>query len=141
MSALTIPRGPGLTIGALSKGTGVSIESIRFYERAGVLPKPPRSMNGHRVYGQDHLKRLSFVRRCRELGFPLDEVRGLLQLVDGGVYTCVEVKTIMLSHLTDIRRKIADLQRLERTFAAVASKCKGGKVPDCPVIDALFDGK
>lgn len=141
MSAIDISRGPALSIGALSKGSGVSIESIRFYERAGLWQKPPRSMGGHRIYGQEHLRRLSFVRRCRELGFSLDEVRGLLRLVDGGGYTCAEVKAITLDHLADIRRKIADLRRLERTFAVVAGKCKGGKVPDCPVIDALFDGK
>ena len=141
MPAITTSRGPVLTIGALSKGSGVNIETIRFYERAGVLQKPPRSMGGHRVYAQHHMKRLNFVRRCRELGFSLDEVRGLLHLVDGGRYTCAEVKTITLDHLADIRRKMADLRRLERTLAAVAGECRGGKVPECPFIDALFDGR
>lgn len=83
--------------------------------------------------------RLSFVRRSRELGFSLDEIRGLLQLVDGGRYSCAEVKAITLDHLADVRRKITDLRRLERTLADVAGKCRGGKVPDCPVIEALFD--
>jgi MerR family transcriptional regulator, mercuric resistance operon regulatory protein len=141
MPAITVSRGPTLTIGALSKRTGVKIEAIRFYERASILPKPPRSAGGHRIYGEDHLKRLSFVRRSRNLGFSLDEVRGLLQLVDGGRYTCSEVKAITLDHLADVRRKIADLRRLERTLADVAGKCRGGKVPDCPVIDALFDAR
>lgn len=141
MPAITTSRGPALTIGALSKGSGVNIETIRFYERAGVLQKPPRSMGGHRVYAQHHMKRLNFVRRCRELGFSLDEVRGLLHLVDGGRYTCAEVKTITLDHLADIRRKMADLRRLERTLAAVAGECRGGKVPECPFIDALFDDR
>ena len=141
MPAITISRGPALAIGALSKRTGVNIETIRFYERAGILPKPPRSAGGHRVYGEDHLKRLNFVRRSRQLGFSLDEVRGLLQIVDGGRYTCSEVKGITLDHLADVRRKIADLRRLERTLADVAGKCKGGKVPDCPIVDALFDAR
>jgi MerR family transcriptional regulator, mercuric resistance operon regulatory protein len=139
MQGITVSRGPALTIGALSKRTGVNIETIRFYERVGILPRPPRSAGGHRIYGQDLLMRLGFVRRSRELGFSLDEVRGLLRLVDGGHYTCAEVKAITLDHLADIRRKIADLRRLERTLADVAGKCRGGKVPDCPVIEALFD--
>jgi len=139
MPTITNARSPVLTIGALSKQTGVNIETIRFYERIGILPKPPRSVGGHRIYGHDQLMRLGFVRRSRELGFSLQEVRGLLQLVDGGHYTCAEVKAITVDHLADVRRKIADLRRLERTLADVAGKCRGGKVPDCPVIEALFD--
>jgi len=138
MPAITVSRGSGLTIGALSRRTRVNIETIRFYERIGILPKPPRSASGHRIYGRDDLMRLGFVRRSRELGFSLDEVRGLLRLVDGGRYTCAEVKAITLDHLADVRRKIADLRRLERTLADVAGKCRGTKVPDCPVIEALF---
>ncbi len=141
MAEITVSRAPALAIGALSKRSGVHIETIRFYERIGILPKPPRTQGGHRVYGQGHLKRLSFVRRSRELGFTLEEVRGLLDLVDGGRYTCAEVKTITLNHLAEIRRKIADLRRLDRTLSEMASKCKGGKVPDCAVIDALFDAR
>jgi MerR family transcriptional regulator, mercuric resistance operon regulatory protein len=139
MPPITILRGSGLTIGALSKRTRVNVETIRFYERIGILAKPPRSAGGHRVYGHDQFMRLSFVRRSRELGFSLDEVRGLLQLVDGGRYTCAEVKAITLDHLADIRRKIADLRSLERTLADVASRCRGSKVPECPVIEALFE--
>jgi MerR family mercuric resistance operon transcriptional regulator len=141
MPAITVPRGPALTIGTLSARTGVNIETIRFYERVGILPKPPRSAGGHRIYGQDQLMRLHFVRRSRELGFSLDEIRGLLRLVDGGHYTCAEVKAITLDHLGDIRRKIADLRCLERTLANVAGKCRGGKAPDCPVIEALFSAQ
>jgi MerR family mercuric resistance operon transcriptional regulator len=139
MSAITVSRGSGLTIGALSRRTRVNIETIRFYERIGILAKPPRSAGGHRIYGQNELMRLGFVRRSRELGFSLDEVRGLLRLVDGGRYTCAEVKAITLNHLADVRGKIADLRRLERTLADVAGRCRGGKVPDCPVIEALFE--
>jgi len=141
MPVITVSRGSGLTIGALSRRTRVNVETIRFYERIGILPKPPRSAGGHRIYGDHELMRLGFVRRGRELGFSLDEVRGLLSLVDGGRYTCAEVKAITLGHLADVRRKIADLRRLERTLADVASKCKGSKVPDCPVIEALFESR
>jgi MerR family mercuric resistance operon transcriptional regulator len=131
----------GLSIGALSKRSDVNIETIRYYEKIGIMPKPGRTSGGYRIYGSDHLKRLSFVRRSRELGFSLDEVRGLLKLVDGERYTCAEVKTITLSHLADVRRKIADLRRLELTLAEVAGECRGGKVPKCPVIDALSDAR
>src|SRR5437762_480706 len=131
----------GFSIGALSKRSAVNIETIRYYEKIGVMPKPGRSGGGYRIYGQDDLRRLSFVRRSRELGFSLGEVRGLLKLVDGGRYTCAEVKTITLEHLDDVRHKIADLRRLEQTLAGVAAKCRGGKVPKCPVIDALYDSR
>ncbi len=126
------------TIGALSKGTGCHIETIRYYERIGLMPKPPRSPGGHRLYEDDHLRRLTFIRRSRELGFTLEEVRGLLRLVDGGSYTCAEVKTLTLDHAAEVRRKVADLRKLERVLADMAAECEGGEVPECPIIDALF---
>jgi MerR family mercuric resistance operon transcriptional regulator len=126
------------TIGALSRCTGCKVETIRYYERIGLLPHPPRSAGGHRLYGEDHLKRLTFIRRGRELGFTLDDIRGLLGLVDGGAYTCAEVKAVTVVHLGEIRRKLADLRRLERVLRSMAAECEGGAVPDCPVIDALF---
>ena len=126
------------TIGALSKGTGCKIETIRYYERIGLLPKPPRSPGGHRLYQDDHLRRLTFIRRCRELGFTLDEVRGLLHLVDGGAYTCAEVKALTLDHAAELRRKVADLRRMKRVLEEMAAECEGGEVPECPIIDALF---
>ena len=79
------------SIGVLSERSGVHIETIRYYEKIGVMPKPARSAAGYRVYGNDHTRRLHFVRRGRELGFSLDELRGLLRLVDGHSYTCREV--------------------------------------------------
>ena len=127
-----------LTIGVLSKYTGCNIETIRYYERIGLLPSPPRSAGGHRLYGESHLKRLTFIRRGRELGFSLDDIRALLGLVDGGGYTCAEVKTVTLDHIDEVRRKLADLRRLERVLKDMAAQCEGGDVPDCPVIDALF---
>ncbi len=128
-----------LTIGALSKRTGCHIETIRYYERIGLLPAPPRSVGGYRLYGREHLKRLTFIRRSRELGFTLDEVRGLLALVEGG-YTCAEVKAVTLGHLSEVRRKMADLRKLERVLREMAAQCDGGLVPECPVMDALLKG-
>jgi MerR family mercuric resistance operon transcriptional regulator len=124
--------------GELAKDSGCNIETVRFYERAGLLPAPPRSAAGHRLYSQEHLRRLVFIRRSRDLGFTLEEVRGLLAMVDGG-YTCGEVQALTLTHLGNIREKIADLRRLEQSLTNVASQCEGGAVPKCPVIDVLFD--
>lgn len=129
-----------LTIGALSKRTDCNIETIRYYERIGILPPPPRSAGGFRLYSDDHLKRLTFVRRSRQLGFTLREIRVLLALVDGSDHTCAEVKELTLEHVAEIRRKVADLRRMERVLKEMAIHCDGGKVPDCPIIDALFQG-
>ncbi len=127
-----------LTIGNLSKLTGCNIETIRYYERAGLLPEPPRSAGGHRSYRPNHLKRLTFIRRCRELGFTLGEIRDLLGLVDGGHYTCGDVLALTTPHLDEVRKKIQDLRRLEKTLMAIAADCKGGSVPECPIIEALY---
>jgi MerR family mercuric resistance operon transcriptional regulator len=126
------------TIGALARESAVNVETIRYYERIGVMPHPARSSGGYRLYSPDHLKRLTFIRRGRELGFRLEELRDLLRLVDGHNYTCAQVRALTLEHVADIRRKIADLKALERAMSAVAAKCSGNKVPDCPIIDALF---
>ena len=127
-----------LTRGMIAKQSGVNIETVRYYERIGLLPAPPRSVGGHRMYDEDMLKRLHFIRRSRELGFTLDEVRGLLQLVDGGGYTCGEVEALTTAHLGEVRRKLADLKRLERVLREMVAGCQGGEVPECPVIEALF---
>jgi len=123
--------------GELAERSGCHIETVRFYEKQGLLPAPPRTAGGHRAYGPQHLARLTFIRRSRELGFTLDQVRGLLALVDGGTCTCAEVRTITVGHLADIRRKIADLRRLEAVLDDLAARCTGDEVPECPVIEAL----
>jgi MerR family mercuric resistance operon transcriptional regulator len=125
-----------LTIGALSKQTGVNVETIRYYEREGLLPSAPRTASDHRVFGEAHLRRLLFIRRSRELGFSGTEVRALLGLVDGG-YTCGEVRDLTLRHLVDVRAKIADLRRLEKTLTTLSSKCEGDDMSDCPIVEAL----
>ena len=130
-------RNQEFSIGALSKYSGCNIETIRYYEKCGLLPAPPRTEGGHRLFGADHLKRLTFIRRSRELGFSLDEIRALLGLVDGGDYTCGDVKALTVAHLKDVREKIKDLRKLEKTLAAISSQCEGGTVPECPVIEAL----
>jgi MerR family mercuric resistance operon transcriptional regulator len=130
-----------MLIGTLSERTGCHIETIRYYERMKLLPKPPRTEGGHRLYDREQVKRLVFIRRSRELGFSLEEIRTLLRLVDGKRYTCQEVKTITEHHLEDVKRKIADLRRLQKTLAAISGQCEGGLIPNCPIIDSLFEEK
>jgi MerR family mercuric resistance operon transcriptional regulator len=138
MAQQTLGAATRLTIGTLSAGTGCNIETIRYYERIGLMPRTARSGGGHRLYGEDHMKRLGFIRRSRELGFTLDQVRTLLGLVDGRRYTCAQVKRITVEHLGEIHRKVADLRKIERVLKEMAAQCDGGAVPKCAVIDALF---
>ncbi|WP_455205371.1 MerR family transcriptional regulator [Kaarinaea lacus] len=130
-----------MKIGQLSEQTDCKIETIRYYERIGLLPAPARSDGGYRLYDDNHRRRLSFIRRSRELGFTIDEIRGLLNLVDGGTYTCSDVKAITMEHVESIRQKIADLKKLEKTLSRIASQCAGDAAPECPIVDALFDTK
>lgn len=127
-----------LSRGSLAKRTGVNGETIRYYEKIGLMPNPARTSGGHRVYNHAHLKRLSFVRRSRELGFTLHEIRELLELVDGGDYTCAEIHDRTIIHLDDVAKKIRDLQKMQRTLKTMASKCDGGLVPECPIVDKLY---
>ncbi len=136
------PNGAGTySRGALSKRTGCNIETIRYYESIGLMPEPPRTQSGHRVYADGHVKRLTFICRCRELGFSLREIRSLLGLVDGGGSSCAEVHALTLDHVTDVQRKIADLRRMERVLSDMAAQCADDEIPDCPIIDALFEEK
>jgi len=137
MDAITAARADGLTIGKLSELTGVNIETIRYYERIKMLPSPPRSASGRRVYDSTHLRTLAFVRRSRELGFSLDEIRALIRLGGPAKATCKEVREIAAHHLEQIRAKLRDLKRLERLLASTVSKCSGRTAPDCPVLDIL----
>jgi MerR family mercuric resistance operon transcriptional regulator len=138
MADVTKPRAEGLSRGQLSSRTGANIETIRYYERIGLMPNPPRSPGGHRVYGQDHLKRMSFISRARELGFTIADIRDLFALVDAGDITCSEVKRRALRHAGELRGKIEDLVRLEATLTEMAAECSGEDVPDCPIVDILF---
>jgi len=127
-----------LAIGALSRHTGTNIETIRYYERVGLLPAPARSSGGYRLYDRDHLKRLHFIRRARALGFSLTEVRTLLRLSDERERPCAEVRIVADTHLKDVRAKIADLRRMERVLGATVAKCASGQRAHCPVIEALY---
>ena len=127
-----------ITRGTLAKRFGCHLETLRYYEKIGLIPPPTRTAGGHRLYKIDDQRRLRFILRGRELGFSIDELRGLLSLVDSNDYTCGEIFDLTIDHLGSIRRKISDLKRLERTLARISNQCSGGAVPECPVIDSLW---
>lgn len=129
---------PGLLRAQLARRTGCNLETIRYYEKVGLLPPTPRSANGYRIYSPDLVQRLQFILRARDLGFSMDETRSLLSLTDRGVQTCAEVKNKTDAHLADVRTRIADLERIEAVLAMTSAQCSGGDTPDCPILDALY---
>lgn len=129
--------GSGLKRAALARRTGCNLETIRYYEKIDMMPEPPRTASGYRVYDETYVARLRFILRARELGFSIEEIRGLLALVDGGTQTCAEVKAMTECHLADVRTKIADLKRIEKVLVSTAARCSGDEVPDCPVLETL----
>ena len=124
-------------IGKLAKLSGAGIETIRYYERAGLLKPPPRSLGGRREYDHTDLRTLVFIRRARELGFTLDDIRTLLLLGGPAGATCAEVRDIAARHLQDIRSKLRDLTRLEAVLSSTVARCSGEAAPDCPVLNIL----
>ena len=140
MHEISTRYGGDLPIGWGSKSTGCNIETIRYYERIGLIRHPPRSGGGHRVYNQDHVKELGFVLRCRELGFAISEIRSLLHLAKGHGGSCAEVKAIAVDHADNVRDKIGDLQKMERKLRLMASKCTGddSPIPQCHIVETLF---
>ncbi|RDD60782.1 MerR family transcriptional regulator [Ferruginivarius sediminum] len=134
-----VEEDPGVSIGTLARQSGCKIETIRYYERIGLICSPPRTAGGHRVFATADRKRLTFIRRARALGFTLGGVKELLRLVDSGAYGCAEIHDLAAGHLKEVRGKIAELQRLEATLSDMTSHCERGERPDCPIIDALSD--
>lgn len=126
-----------LTIGALGKATGTKTETIRYYEHIGLLPAPARTAGNYRAYGPNHLRRLSFIRRSRDLGFSIDAVRELLTLADQKEAECRAVDAIARAHLAEIERKIADLAALRRELKDLIGQCGNGTIAECRLIDAL----
>jgi MerR family mercuric resistance operon transcriptional regulator len=124
----------------LARLTGCNLETIRYYESVGLMPDPPRSPAGHRRYGRPHVERLSFVMRARDLGFTMEEIRGLLALVDRGRHTCAEVERMGRHHLGVVRAKIRDLQEIETILAETIARCTGSDTPDCPLLEVLGGG-
>jgi MerR family mercuric resistance operon transcriptional regulator len=127
----------GILRAQLARKTGCNLETIRYYEKVGLLPGPPRSSNGYRVYSPELVQRLQFILRARDLGYAMDEIRSLLSLTDTGAQTCAEVMARTELHLEDVRRRIADLQKIEVTLATTLARCTGDDVAECPILEAL----
>ena len=126
-----------LSIGDLAKATETKVVTIRYYERIGLLPAPERTAGNYRSYSAAHLGRLSFIRRARDLGFSIEQVRDLLSLSDQRDRPCQAVDAIACAHLTEVDRKIADLQALRRELGSIIDQCGCGTIAECRIIEAL----
>jgi Cu(I)-responsive transcriptional regulator len=126
-----------LAIGELAKATATKVETIRWYERVGLLPAPERTSGNYRAYGPHHLNRLSFIRRARDLGFSIEKVRELLSLADDRARSCEAVDVIAREHLHEVERKIADLTALGRELDGLIGQCRCGTIAECRIIEAL----
>ena len=126
-----------LTIGKLANSAGINLETIRYYERIGLMPKPGRTDAGHRNYAAAHVRRLTFIRRARELGFALEDIRTLLELAEPGRVSCGAVQKIAARHLHNVRLKLADLAKMEQLLAKTVAQCGGNRSSACPVLEML----
>ncbi len=127
-----------MTIGDLAKATGVKIVTIRYYEQVGLLPPPPRTEGNYRTYRPEYLQRLRFIRRLRDLGFTLEQVRDLLRLASDRNQACDEVDRMTRDHLTTVEEKIRDLEKLASELRRLSRCCEGGgQIADCRIIEAL----
>ncbi|MGE6687580.1 MerR family transcriptional regulator [Stutzerimonas stutzeri] len=124
------------TIGKLSKATAVNVETIRYYERIGLLAAPSRTESGYRTFSERDAEQLRFIKRGRELGFTLDEIRTLVELADQPEHACTDVDRLVQTHLVEVRQRIADLQRLEAELQRLAG-CSESSVRECRIIETL----
>lgn len=127
----------GILRAQLASKTGCNLETIRYYEKVGLLPDPPRSANGYRVYPPALVQRLKLIMRARNLGFSMEEIRSLLSMTDTGAQTCANVKLQAEAHLVTVRRRISDLRIIEQTLAETLAECSGKNVPECPILNTL----
>ena len=135
---LSEARARGLhNIGQAAALTGVSAKMIRHYEAIGLLPAPPRTFAGYRLYGDADLHRLRFIRRARTLGFPMKDVQALLGLWDDQGRASAEVKALARRQIADLDRRIAEMEAMKRSLDALARRCHGNQRPDCPSLDDL----
>ncbi|MBX9642844.1 MAG: MerR family DNA-binding protein [Novosphingobium sp.] len=128
--------GETIAIGELSRRTDCNIETIRYYERVGLTPQADRR-GRYRCYGIADVRRLRFIRRARELGFTLEEIRALLGIAADGAMSCAEARMIAASHLVSVRARLTDLQRMERVLDEAVQACDAGDRTGCPMIDTL----
>jgi len=128
-----------MTIGRLSKAAGVKVTTIRYYESVGLMGKPDRSESGQRLYGDDAVQRLSFIRHARDLGFPMGAIRDLIKLQAEPGKDCAAFDIIAREQLADVRKRLNQLEALEGELKRMISSCAGGKVGSCQVMAALND--
>ena len=121
----------------LAKLAGVNLETVRFYERNGLMPEPIRNAVGYRQYGATDLKRLRFIRRSKELGFSITETRQLLSMSDGQ-NTCGDIQIFAEDHIRSIKSKISDLKKMQKTLSVLAESCADNRSAECPMIDTLM---
>lgn len=126
-----------LSIGALARAAATSPETIRWYERAHLMPAPARTGGNYRVYTDAALRRLLFIRRARELGFGVEQVRALVALAEDESRDCAEVDRLSRAHLEEVERRIADLKRLRRALTRTIGNCRSGSVADCRILHVL----
>lgn len=126
------------SIGELAKETGVKVVTVRYYEQIGLLPKPARTSGNYRAYSEEHLGRVRFIRRCRDLGFSPEQVRDLLRLSSEDLPSCAEICQIAEHHIDEIEEKIGDLKRLASKLGRISSSCTGKRpMAECRIIEAL----
>ncbi len=128
-----------MKIGDVSRITGTKVETIRYYERIGLLPKPSRTGGNYRSYAPPDVDRLKFIRHARGLGFDIADIRSLLDLSEHPERDCCEVDRITTSHLTVVDRKIGQLELLRGELARMLEQCRGGQVADCRILLTLAD--
>ena len=126
-----------LTIGKLADSAGINLETVRYYERIGLMPEPGRTRGGHRAYADFHFRRLTFIRRARELGFSVNDVRALLDLAEPDRASCGEVQKLAAHHLQAVRAKLTDLTKLEKILANMVAQCSDNRSHSCPMLTML----
>jgi len=128
----------GLTIGRVARSAGLAIDTVRYYEREGLLQKPGRTPSGYRQFAPDAVKRLQFIRQAKELGFTLSEIRELLTLKVAPGKSCADVRAHAEAKIADVEQRIAQLSRMKRALAKLANACSGrGPTSECPILEAL----
>jgi MerR family mercuric resistance operon transcriptional regulator len=128
------------SIGNLAQVANCRVETVHYYEKTGLMPEPSRTEGGHRMYSLSHVKRLNFIRRSRDLGFTIEQIKELLKFIDEPDHYCGEVKAMAMLQVREVRKKIDDLQRLQKALEEMVSQCKGDNytIDNCPIIDALY---
>jgi MerR family mercuric resistance operon transcriptional regulator len=129
-----------LTIGQLAQQAKCKVETVHYYEKSGLMPEPPRTEGGHRIYALPDVKRLNFIRRSRELGFSIEQIKNLLKFIDEPNHYCGEVKAMAMIQAREVQQKIDDLERLQVALNEMIIQCtsEGFSIDDCPIIDALY---